>query len=844
MAGVRSPIARLCVAVISLPLLAASAPAQDLLLADDFDRADLGRRWTPVADPGVDDAPGWAVEDGALRHTANIYRSDREYDFWTGAHIVTGEATWRDYELAAQVTSGDDDGWGVIVRYHDPENYYRFVTVQDGSNEGPFRRLEKFVAGEREELAASSEGFSPGRAYDVRFCVVGKQMQLWIDGELCLEARDAEFSGGAIGFLAYANDDLTVDDVRVRTLKALPAATGPPPPDDTGRRGQEEGQDDAGVIFSDDFERNALGPLWAPGLDPQVEGPHEWTMADGRLKQLANIWRRDREYDFWTGTHIVAGRAEWAHYELAAKVRSVNDDDGWGAIVRFQDAENYYRFVTVSDGSNGGPFRRLERFVGGERYVLDETDQGFETDELYELRFRAQGPELEVLLDGESCLEAWDAGFQAGKFGFLTYANGGLEVDDVVVRKLPGPPPLDLKAVHFTNNGGQALQLTVEYHQPDGTPEGAWLSQTYDFADGQASSLTDEAGAPIGTDSVRHWGVGEDGQTTWHSADEPGTIDADEVAAATLRFEYERPKVPVELRQPGSIIFARFAKGQMDGRLFLIDMTKGKLVDLYSEDRPACREQPSWSVDGRRLLYAWEDPNPAPDGQQFLRVLDMEKGTTENTPFHRSQIVRSPVLAPDQEEIAFHARPTGGGMHALHVCNFGHGRARSSRLIAGAMKDEMPLAEWPTWSPDGKTIAFHGYHGQFWRQGVYTITPTGGERTRISDLPGGCGFPSYSPDGSRIAFYRWDLESEDAWKRRRELWVMGADGSDPSQITDALWVDMARPNWSPDGSRIVLSIRHEDTWGVHTVDVATGQLTRLTGDDPAWRDRYPAWRPE
>ncbi|MFF1302467.1 amidohydrolase family protein [Streptomyces sp. NPDC058307] len=117
------------------------------------------------------------------------------------------------------------------------------------------------------------------------------------------------------------------------------------------------------------------------------------------------------------------------------------------------------------------------------------------------------------------------------------------------------------------------------------------------------------------------------------------------------------------------------------------------------------------------------------------------------------------------------------------------------------------------------------------------LTPPGLEPTR----------PQFSPDGSRLVVCAYRGGGF-------HLWTLRADGGDVRQLTDGPWDDRG-PAWSPDGTRIAFaSERGGDTvsgspYRIWVVDVRSGELTRLTGhpgqhgpaQGGAWEDFDPTW---
>ena len=78
----------------------------------------------------------------------------------------------------------------------------------------------------------------------------------------------------------------------------------------------------------------------------------------------------------------------------------------------------------------------------------------------------------------------------------------------------------------------------------------------------------------------------------------------------------------------------------------------------------------------------------------------------------------------------------------------------------------------PTWSPDGRQVAFVSKRGDDKSSQVYVIAVDGGEARRVTNLPTGADAPKWFPDSQRLAFVsaiwtdlvRW----EDQDKRRKE----------------------------------------------------------------------------
>jgi len=136
----------------------------------------------------------------------------------------------------------------------------------------------------------------------------------------------------------------------------------------------------------------------------------------------------------------------------------------------------------------------------------------------------------------------------------------------------------------------------------------------------------------------------------------------------------------------------------------------------------------------------------------------------------------------------------------------------------------------PAWSPDGRKIAFTRGGG------IYVMDAAGSNPTLI-DYRGYQ--PSWSPDGKRIAF------TTTGEFGTPEIFVMNADGSNPTRLTDnlGLWDDFD-PAWSPDGTRIAYDERIcDETNGVCELHI---NVMNPDGKGKEWvgEGGGPAWSPE
>ena len=150
---------------------------------------------------------------------------------------------------------------------------------------------------------------------------------------------------------------------------------------------------------------------------------------------------------------------------------------------------------------------------------------------------------------------------------------------------------------------------------------------------------------------------------------------------------------------------------------------------------------------------------------------------------------------------------------------------------------------YPSWSPDGKRIAFSARReGHFANKfaitaEIYVMDNDGRNQQRLTENLFSDWQPSWSPDGKRIAFAsdrKGDFE-------RFDMYVMDADGQNEQRLTENR-LDDGSPAWSPDGKRIAfVSDKNGDfkNYEIYVMNVNGGKPKNLTNNPN--HDVSPTW---
>lgn len=258
-----------------------------------------------------------------------------------------------------------------------------------------------------------------------------------------------------------------------------------------------------------------------------------------------------------------------------------------------------------------------------------------------------------------------------------------------------------------------------------------------------------------------------------------------------------------------------------DGRYlaFLSGRQEGKGAQLWLLDRRGGEAQRVSQVRGGISDYAW-----SPDSKRVVLVVEEETDTIAAKDTGEKKTPKPIVI----DRYTFKRDIVGYlGTKRSNLMLFDVATKKTESLTRGLTDDDEPA-----WSPDGNRIAFVRRRvpepREMENSDVLVIEArVGATPRRLTDFPGpDGGRPTWSPDGRWIAFLRGDDPRFSAYHQNK-LAVVASDGGAARVLTASLDRPVFVPRFAADGGSIFVLVVDDREQQLARVRVADGAIERI-----------------
>ena len=264
-----------------------------------------------------------------------------------------------------------------------------------------------------------------------------------------------------------------------------------------------------------------------------------------------------------------------------------------------------------------------------------------------------------------------------------------------------------------------------------------------------------------------------------------------------------------------------------DGNYEVYSMNPDGSEQINLTKHPANDLEAVWSPTGKQILFVSNRGDLRPKGTRDLYLMDPDGSNVQRVFKRKIEAWRTaPTWSPDGKQIAYDQWDrSGGDTSGMYI------------MTVGEQEPEfLGMYSQPAWSPDGTEIAcFAANPGVTWIVLFNVRTRKHVQLLPKKVLPWQTD-PSWSATGDKLAFVGnkrqkpaiLDRDLHNAWAAKDTIFIVNHDATDLKQLVDEAGPGAWLPALSPNGDEVLYTQEIKERSQIFKVDVSSGIRTQLT----------------